>query len=266
MEFSLSFKSKLLKNFKNTFLSFSSAPTANNLKKIEKWLLVICSMAIAALAIISFTSTSPSWKTYKRRALRYQKRIPGWCCTEKASHIMDLIYETHPEVCVEIGVFSGASAYPAAAALAYLKKGRLYAIDPWNIEECTKGYLEIDENVRWWRESNLEHALKKFNRILSIKRLFPFCRIMRMTSYQASAYFKDESIDILHIDGNHSENMSFADVKMYLPKVKKGGYIWFDDANWNSTKKSVHYLMQFCSLDVNKSIDNSCCLFRKNNK
>ena len=167
-------------------------------------------------------------------------------------------------VCVEIGVFSGASAYPTAAALSFQKKGMLYAIDPWSKEECAKGYTKNDTNTNWWKEINFEHAYNKFNRIITRKCLLPFCHVMRMTSQKAAAYFEDESIDILHIDGNHAEELSFADVKKFLPKVKKGGYIWFEDSHWSTTKKSVHYLMQFCSLEVDQSIDNSCCLFKKN--
>ena len=236
-----------------------------NIKKIEKWFLISCSIVLLLVSLMSLIDIQPSWEIYKKKVIRYQqKRIPGWCCREKASKMMNLIYETKPMVCVEIGIFSGASAYPTAAALSFQKKGIIHAIDPWSKEECLKGYNQNDANACWWKEVNFEHVYDKFNRILIRKRLLPFCHVMRMTSQKASIYFENESIDILHIDGNHSEEVSFADVKMFLPKVKKGGYIWFDDANWATTKKSVHYLMQFCSLDVDRSIDNSCCLFKKN--
>ena len=46
---------------------------------------------------------------------------------------------------------------------------------------------------------------------------------MRITGLQALDLFADESIDILHVDGNHTENVALNDAKQYLPKVKKEG-------------------------------------------
>lgn len=74
-----------------------------------------------------------------------------------------------------------------------------------------------------------------------------------MTSEQAVLQFPDESINILHIDGNHTEQIALADAKMFLPKVKKGGYIWFDDVNWSSTNKAVQFLTENCTLDETRS-------------
>jgi predicted O-methyltransferase YrrM len=42
-------------------------------------------------------------------------------------------------------------------------------------------------------------------------------------------------IDILHLDGNHSAEASTRDVENYLPRLRRGGYLWFDDVNWPST-------------------------------
>ena len=71
---------------------------------------------------------------------------------------------------------------------------------------------------------------------------------MRRTSEQTYSYFADESIDFLHIDGNHSEESSVFDVTYWLPKVKKGGVICFDDAWWESTQKAIKLLLQDCDL------------------
>ncbi len=250
-------KAKFL-HLKTIISSFSKFSIQSQKKLIKN--IIISFNIIAILMVISFAVYHQlSWKIYKRKVLKYQKTIPGWCSQEKTSKIMDLIHKTHPFICVEIGVFCGSSAYPMAAALAFENQGMLYAIDPWVAE----AYKDIDLQAAWWKEINFEHALKKFTHILYKKKLVPFCQIIRMNSYQAADYFKDESIDILHIDGNYSEQLSFSDVKTYLPKVKKNGYILFEKANWHYTKKSFYYLMQHCSLNINYSIGNSCYLFRK---
>ena len=83
--------------------------------------------------------------------------------------------------------------------------------------------------------------------------LHPYCVVMRMTGSKALNHFADESIDILHIDGNHTKDIALNDAKMYLPKMKKGGYIWLDDANWASTLSAREFLNQHCTKDESRS-------------
>lgn len=37
--------------------------------------------------------------------------------------------------------------------------------------------------------------------------------------------FKDDTIDVLYIDGNHTKDGVMTDLKEFYPKIKKGGYI-----------------------------------------
>ena len=206
-----------------------------------------------------------SWNTYKKGILHKQKSIAGWCCQEKAEKLMDLIYEIHPKVCVEIGVFGGSSVYPMASALSFQEDGIIYAIDPWSTEECLRGTVPGNRNYEWWSKLDLEAIYQKFLISLQIHKVSDFCHVMRTTSKEALCHFADESIDILHIDGNHHlEDIEVSDAVMWLPKVKKGGYIWFDDANWPETKRAVQFMKEQCSLDIKRSVGNDCYLFRKN--
>jgi predicted O-methyltransferase YrrM len=212
---------------------------------------------------ISCFSGGHSWDKYKKETLRYQKEIPGWCSIEKAQKMMDLIRQTRAKVCVEIGVFGGSSIYPTAKALSFLKGGKVFAIDPWQKEECTKGYMEGNANYEWWSEVDLDKVYRNFVNMLSQHKLTKYCKVLRMSSMEALSQFADESIDILHIDGNHTEEVSLADVLMYFPKVKKGGYIWFDDANWSTTNQATMFLFEHCRWDMTRSIGTSCLLFQK---
>ena len=215
------------------------------------------------LCAASVFSSDVTWDKYKTETLTKQNSIPGWCCREKAEKMMDLIHAIHPTVCVEIGVFGGSSIYPTASALKYEKAGKIYAIDPWAKEECTKGYVAEDPNYEWWSKVNLEKVFCEFKKMLESNHLTPYCAIMRMTSVKALSSFQDGSIDILHIDGNHSEDVAFADIEMFLPKVKSGGYIWFDDVDWVSTNKAVQYLSKHADVVNERSIKNACLLFKK---
>jgi predicted O-methyltransferase YrrM len=221
--------------------------------------LVVC-LFLVQLGLCGFTTT---WEQYKAETLPHLRLIEGWCTPEKADKMMDLIYETHPQICVEIGVFGGSSIFPTAKALKYLGKGVVFAIDPWQNEECVKGYSPSNPNFRWWYEAPLPDIYQHFLNNLQRYDLFAYCPILRMTSAWAVQLFSDESIDILHIDGNHTEEAALEDATLYLPKVKKGGYIWFDDIDWESTKKAGQYLKEHCRLDQTRSTK-SYALFQKN--
>lgn len=224
-------------------------------------------LCIALTCSVAFVG-GDKWKRHKRKVLSHQKSIPGWCSIEKANRLMNLIYDIRPKICVEIGVFGGSSIYPMASSLKFLEEGVIYAIDPWSNEECIKGYEIDDPNYGWWNEVNLEKTYLDFLTMLKRYHISKYCIPMKMTSKQALSTFKDGSIDILHIDGSHVADIVMEDAKMYLPKVKKGGYIWFDDVHWvtkdheeGSTIHALNWLLQYCDKDKRSLRD--CYLLRK---
>jgi len=190
-------------------------------------------------------------------------RVPmGWCSTEKALSFIDLTLEVKPQVCVEIGVFEGASLFPVAAALQFLKRGVVIAIDPWDFYECIRYYDPIadEELYRWWAAIDFEKAYHNFIYYHKYFKIDRYCKILRKTSVEAAEEI--DAIDILHLDGDHSEFMSLKDVQLYLPKVRSGGYIWLNDALWKERGEAVDLLLEFC--DVVKIIDGAnCLLFKK---
>lgn len=223
-------------------------------------------MKYLLLFLLVFTSLSADgkkWEKYKQKVMVQQKKIPGWCNPEKADKLMDLIHETHPQCVVEIGVFGGSSVYPMAEALRFQEDGLIYAIDPWKAKDCQIGYTADDPNYLWWTEVNLEKVYINFTKLILNNNLAKYCRVMRTTSLEAADFFDDASIDILHIDGNHSEEAAFLDVELFFPKVKQNGYIWFDDVNWTSTSTAVKYLLDHCTFLPMRSIGDECYLFQK---
>ncbi len=198
----------------------------------------------------------------KETVLDNHQEIWGWCSREKALQIIDLVLEVKPKLYVEIGVFSGASLYPAAAALKFLGEGVAVAIDPWDKIECIR-YLDPDEDktdLKWWAHQNMDHIYFGFLSVLRQFELEKTCLILRTTSKKAARAIGH--IDILFLDGNHYEKVATEDVLLYLPKVRPGGYIWLNDATWISLQPAKEHLKAHC--DVVRTIDNgNCILFRK---
>lgn len=218
------------------------------------------------LFFFSFASlhaiSDAKWEEFKETALKKHHRIPGWCKREKAEKLMDFIRDKRPKTCVEIGVYGGSSAFPISKALKKTKCGILYAVDPWSKDEALKFETE-EANIDTWGNLDYEKVFTKFNKLLKKHKLTKVCKVRRLTAEEAYAQFEDESIDFIHVDGNHNEESCMYDVKKSLQKLKKGGYLLFDDANWHQTRKAVAYLKENCQFEEKYSVADECLLFKK---
>lgn len=194
------------------------------------------------------------------------KKILGWCDKDKAQKFYDIITESKAKLCVEIGVFGGSSLIPQALAMKHNNDGIVVGIDPWTHDAALED-METDESREWWSKINLNEIYENFIRQLKNYEVDSFCKIYRDKSENVINEFEDESIDILHIDGNHCEKISYQDSVNYFPKVKKGGYIFFDDIFWSedrkniSTEKGLNYLLQYCEKEC--ILGKDCVVLRK---
>ena len=219
-------------------------------------------LGIILLSNLLQVVTDSEFVKQKNKCEFYLPKVPGWCSKDKASKMMDLIYQVKPTTCVEIGVFGGSSILPTGLALKYNKKGVVFAIDPWEHEPCLNGYNPEDANYKWWKSIDLEKIYQDFLLLVKQQNISEYVTPIRSTSKAILDKFSDESIDILHIDGNHSKEFALSDAYLYFPKVKKGGYIWFDDVNWESTSEAQGFLYENCEYIKSYSTD-SFALFRK---
>ena len=194
------------------------------------------------------------------------KKILGWCDKDKAQKFYDIITESKAKLCVEIGVFGGSSLIPQALAMKHNNDGIVVGIDPWTHDAALED-METDESREWWSKINLNEIYENFIRQLKNYEVDSFCKIHRDKSENVINEFKNESIDILHIDGNHCEKISYQDSVNYFPKVKKGGYIFFDDIFWSedrkniSTEKGLNYLLQYCEKEC--IVGKDCVVLKK---
>jgi len=183
----------------------------------------------------------------KQIALNMMDHLTGWCSKEKGGVLFDLVIKKRPDIIVEIGVFGGKSVVPMAVGLKANGKGMLYGIDPWEAEESVIG-LQAETNKQWWGKLNHEEILNGLLQKIIQFKLEDQITLIRSTSENAPVI---ENIDILHIDGNHSEEASYFDVITWLPRVKQGGWIIFDDMTWNenghyTTARAVQWLNTHC--------------------
>jgi hypothetical protein len=208
--------------------------------------------------------TQESFQKLKNRVADYL--AGSWCSKEKAFLIMDLIATEKPKVCVEIGVFTGSSFLPMAAALQYVKDGKAIGIDPWSNEEAIKHLPASDPNTKWWSQVDMGVVRKIFDKMVQDWDLTPFCHVIAESSENAFSHI--ESIDFIHFDGNFSEEGSMQDVVLYLPKVKSGGYILLSNVclsvdNMQPKVESFFHLLDECEV-VFELEGGNAYLLRKN--
>lgn len=215
------------------------------------------------LLLLSFRLFSSEFDL-KERVCNVLPTIDGWCSYEKARSFIDLVLEVKPNICVEIGVFAGSSVYPVASALKHLGNGFVIAIDPWDRLECIRFLDPVRQKTDWdwWGRLDLRQIETSFLSLLRTYNLEKQVVVLKMPSREAAK--KVRLIDILYLDGNLAEEAVLEDLRLYLPKVIPGGYIWLNDALWESRQKAQDLLLE--SSDFIKAIDRGNCLLYQKRK
>lgn len=194
----------------------------------------------------------------------------GWCSNEKAQKLMDICLLPNTKKVLEIGLFAGKSFFPMVAALKYSGKKDVeaFGVDPWDKWACVDGKND-PESDEWWSKLDLdsihEYFWKKAREFDVMQIEEPIMRVFRTTSSgfhkTHGELFPQKTFDLIHIDGNHSEERSVEDISLWLPKLANGGYLVFDDVDWATTGKAYAALQsEFGDPEV---IINNCAFFVK---
>lgn len=219
-------------------------------------------LLLVFLHLLPFLHAENETDELKQYICNLHPSLEGWCTREKALTLIDLTLELKPKICVDIGVFGGSSVFPVAATLKFLGSGIVIGIDPWDRLECIK-YLDPSKDeahFKWWAQVDLNYVYDSYMRALKRFGLDNYCLTMKTTSEKAVLAI--DHIDLLHIDGNHSEDCFTNDAKAYLPKVQSGGYILLNDSLWEEAQEAIDLLLEQC--DVIKLIDcGNCIVFKK---
>lgn len=181
----------------------------------------------------------PDKMQYHFEETKYGK-IPCQSSYEERKFFKKLISEKPDNgTFVEIGIFGGINLFNNYDILNN-KQWSIYGIDPHEKIEIFNGVksenLQNDiTNERFIKfksfRENIEKIIKLYN--LNIK-------YINNTSWNAYNIFDDKSIDILHIDGDHSFDGVLKDLELFYPKMKKDGYIIMDDYSWSCIRDAVN--------------------------
>lgn len=155
----------------------------------------------------------------------------------KAYFILDLITTNNLKKCIEIGVWKGSSLFTIADAVRKID-GHVTGIDPWTMTDLPNEIPHnpglsnhIMENIIC-EQKTLDHVYNQLISIINNYSLQDYISVIRNRSDQVHNNFANESIDFIHIDGNHDEVNVSKDIINYLPKIKTNGYFLLDDIEW----------------------------------
>jgi Methyltransferase domain len=135
--------------------------------------------------------------------------------TEHIFFAYDLVAQLKPRVLVELGTDRGESYFAFCQSAQENKTGtRCFAIDTWKGDPQSGFYDEITfDHVQ---AHNREHYQS-------------FSTLLRCKFDDALEKFDDTTIDILHLDGLHTEEAARHDLKSWLPKLRPGGLLLLHD-------------------------------------
>lgn len=171
----------------------------------------------------------------------------GYCEKEKRNIIHDYVLKRKKPLCVEIGVFKGSTLLSFAEALEVVN-GVIVGIDPMNIHDFKNEISDkkIEKYIYeklFTKQKTLDDIFENLLSIIKNNDLSKTIKIFRKKSEDTFNIFKKESIDIIHIDGNHNEESVSKDIENYFPLIKQGGIIMMDDSDWKGVRNSINKLL-----------------------
>lgn len=128
---------------------------------------------------------------------------------------------------IEIGVLKGENIRFLLDELPNVKL--IYGVDPFvehTDQNTTRSQEDMDKYLSI-AEENLKPHKKRY-------------KLVKKTSADAAADFKDESVDFILLDGDHSYEGIKADLNAYYPKLKKGGHMFIHDCYSQNVLKAIH--------------------------
>jgi Methyltransferase domain len=147
---------------------------------------------------------------------QFEPRVYGvgaW--TSHLHFAYDLVAVLRPAVIVELGVDRGESYFAFCQSVVENQTGtRCFGVDTWRGDQHAGGYDETTfAQVAEHNRANYES----------------FSSLLRSEFDEALSKFEAESIDILHLDGLHTETAVRHDVDSWLPKLRPGGILLLHD-------------------------------------
>ena len=134
--------------------------------------------------------------------------------------------ESHTLKVVEIGVHIGRHAWQLRKVF---PNADLYLIDPWEYLPEMDGYMfnraHSDDHSGW---------VKVYEDVVRMFGDDPKVHLLKMKNAEAAPQFREGSLDVVYVDGNHKAEYVAEDIRTWLPKLRIGGVMAGHDYKYSS--------------------------------
>jgi len=150
-----------------------------------------------------------------------------------------------PIVYLEIGTLCGANLISVCKTYGRHPDSRFHVIDPWCDSPSYNEYRTPDGHPFNVQENNYQCFLYNIESSGEKDRV----TVYRDFSYDVLIYLQEESYDLIYIDGSHNAPDVLEDAVLAFRRAKVGGWIVFDDYDWqdefgNGPKSAIDAFFQ----------------------
>lgn len=169
--------------------------------------------------------------------------MPGWSSVKKCLELYSIIVSNNIQMSVEVGCFGCRGSM--SMAWGHLEVGgTCYGIDPYSAEAAIE-FEEEEANINWWSRVDYETIYRDAVIQTLAHGLTKQHQILRMKSEVAATIFKNETLGLVVIDGNHTFPSISMDLELWLPKIYKGGFLLVDDLLWDGVARAKHMIEHY---------------------
>jgi cephalosporin hydroxylase len=145
--------------------------------------------------------------------------VLGWFDDKQKAWYQREVGQIQNGIVVEIGVYGGASLL-SIADICKDNHNTLFGVDPWELVKTSNGIDITGERLIQTKDKmkkirlNLEKTIAGLgHNHITLKKGF---------SIDVACEFTDKSLDFVFIDGDHSYDSAWSDIRAWYPKVKIG--------------------------------------------
>jgi len=135
--------------------------------------------------------------------------------------MVEIINTEKPKVIAEIGVWKSTLIKQVLRSCGNIVTA-YWGVDPWKHFES---YEEFEPDMARYSNTNLDGWDSAYLYSCKLMYYFPQLKILRLQSTEAAKLFPPGHFDLVFIDADHRYDGALADVKAWLPLVRKGGII-----------------------------------------
>ena len=160
---------------------------------------------------------------YLNKLSQLSENIRGMINHRAGEELFSLAYmQTLKGDVLEVGSFQGKSTFFLGHAVALSGNGKMFAVDHFKGNLGAEHYYKVEKDDL----SDLEAGFRK-----NIKRagLNKFVTLINKPNHIAVSDIEDNSVRLLFIDGDHTADGIRKDLRLFMPKLKSGAIIAFDD-------------------------------------